>query len=115
MKNKKPSKRRGGAAVGSTALLGSVEYCSDLKYCANYLRAVATDLERHEPGDEYDALRTNLRAVATRLGRYVRHGVSEREARASLHCALGEAITRLEGLGYSSSCNEWREIWRATQ
>lgn len=53
MKNQKPSKRKGGAAVGSTALLGSVEYGSDLKYCANYLR-------------------TNMRAVATRLGRYVR-------------------------------------------
>ena len=114
MKNQKPSKRKGGAAVGSTALLGSVEYCSDLKYCANYLRTVATDLERHEPGAEYDALRTNLRSVATRLGRYVRQSMSEREARASLHCALGEAITRLEGLGYSSDCNEWRDIWRAT-
>ena len=115
MKNQKPSKRKGGAAVGSTALLGSVEYCSDLKYCANYLRTVATDLERHEPGAEYDALRANLRAVATRLGRYVRQSMSEREARASLRCALGEAITRLEGLGYSSGCNEWREIWRATE
>ena len=115
MKNQKPSKLKGGAAVGSTALLGSVEYCSDLKYCANYLRTVATDLERNEPGDEYDALRANMRAVATRLGRYVRQSMSERKTRASLHCALGEAITRLEGLGYSSGCNEWREIWRATQ
>lgn len=115
MKNQKPSKRKGGAAVGSTALLGSVEYCSDLKYCANYLRTVATDLERHEPGAEYDALRTNLRSVATRLGRYVRQSMSERESRASLHYALGEAITRLEGLGYSTGCDEWREIWRATK
>lgn len=62
-----------------------------------------------------DALKANLRAVATRLRRYVRQSMSERKARASLHCALGEAITRLEGLGYSSGCNEWREIWRATQ
>jgi len=115
MKNQKPSKRKGVAAVGSTALLGSVEYCSDLKYCANYLRTVATDLQRHEPGAEYDALRTNLRAVATRLGKYVRQGITEREARASLRCALGEAITTLEGLGYSSRCNEWREFWRATE
>ena len=53
MKNQKPLKLKGGAAVGSTALLGSVEYCSDLKYCANYLRTVATDLERHEPGAEH--------------------------------------------------------------
>ena len=80
MKNQKPSKRKGVAAVGSTALLGSVEYCSDLKYCANYLRKVANDLESHEPGEEYDALRANLRAVATRLGRYVRQSMSEREA-----------------------------------
>lgn len=115
MKNQKPLKLKGGAAVGSTALLGSAEYCSDLKYCANYLRTVAADLERHEPGAECDALRANLRAVATRLGRYVRQSMSEREARASLRCALGEAITRLEGLGYSSGCNEWREIWRATE
>lgn len=113
MNDQKSSKRK--ITAGSTALLGSVEYCSDLKYCANYLRTVATDLERNEPVAEYDALRANLRAVATRLGRYVRQSMTEREARASIHCALGEAITRLECLGYSSGCNEWREIWMATK
>ena len=68
MKNQKPSKRKGGAAVGSTALLGSVEYCSDLKYCANVLRTVATDLERHEPGAEYDALRASLPSMVGQMG-----------------------------------------------
>ena len=104
--------------AGSNSLLSETEYCSDLKYCANHLRKTAQVLERHEPGAEHDEIattRANLRAVAVRLGRYVRQTAGELEARAAIHCALGEAITRLEGLGYSSGCNEWREIWRATE
>jgi hypothetical protein len=51
------------------------------------------------------------------MSRIRRKGIKKpkRVARRRTSKALGEAITRLEGLGYSSGCNEWREIWRATQ
>ena len=100
--------------AGSNPLLSETEYRSDLKYCANYLRMTSAELERNEVSDECDSKVKNMRSVATRLGRYVRKAASDSAAREALHCALGEAITRLEGLGYSSGCNEWREIWRAT-
>lgn len=106
--------RKRPTRTGKSFDIGGAEYRSDLKYAARFIREEARTYAKYGVGLEFDADLKNLRAVATRLQGYAKQDYCDGEARAALRCALGEAITRLEGLGFSSSCNEWRAIWRRT-